>query len=159
MDDIAFASFNRLAVLCFSPFPKSSQDVQFDLFSSRLSLLLLGNIVFRPLQQKDVPPRLPPLPPRAPPLPLAAARWCLLFNPQKPADARSNLSGMFLQKLLLLLLLALSMLFPRLLLRELPHHPELVVVVVKGRGRERSARPGAEDIAFLPKTHREGNRR
>jgi hypothetical protein len=65
---------------------------------------------------------------------------------------------MFLQKLLLLLLLALSMLFPRLLLRELPHHPELVVVVVKGR-RERSARPGAEDIAFLPKTHREGNRR
>jgi len=66
---------------------------------------------------------------------------------------------MFLQKLLLLLLLALSMLFPRLLLRELPHHPELVVVVVKGRGRERSARPGAEDIAFLPKTHREGNRR
>jgi hypothetical protein len=67
---------------------------------------------------------------------------------------------MFLQKLLLLLLLALSMLFPRLLLRELPHHPELVVVVVvKGRGRERSARPRAEDIAFLPKTHREGNRR
>jgi hypothetical protein len=64
---------------------------------------------------------------------------------------------MFLQKLLLLLLLALSMLFPRLLLRELPHHPELVVVVVvvKGRGRERSARPGAEDIAFLPKTERE----
>jgi hypothetical protein len=61
---------------------------------------------------------------------------------------------MFLQKLLLLLLLTLSILFPRLLLQELPHHPELVVVVV-GRRRERSARPGAEDIAFLPKTERE----
>jgi hypothetical protein len=56
---------------------------------------------------------------------------------------------MFLQKLLLLLLLLLSILFLRLLLYELPHHPELVVVAV-GR-RERSARPGAEDIAFLPK--------